>query len=89
MARRKAPASNTATLNESKADKFRRLATKRLITALDKIAVIGRLSARGSYDYTAEQVETIANELRGEVEAVVARFAPSAGGSKPLRQITL
>jgi hypothetical protein len=63
--REKAPA------DESKADRFKRLATKRVGRALKAIAGIGKLGG-SSYESTEEQREKITRALTEEVEAAVA-----------------
>jgi hypothetical protein len=59
---------------ESKEDKFKRLASSRVNNAVAKIALIGNLSSTSSYAYTAEQVEKILGALRGAVEEVEKKF---------------
>lgn len=59
--------------NESKADKFSRLASKRVTKALKAIANIGNLSG-GGYERTNEQVKKITDALTAAVNAVKARF---------------
>jgi hypothetical protein len=57
-------------LLESKADRFYRLADKRLNNALDKIRLIGNLSGAG-YESTAEQVDFIESCLSAAVVDVI------------------
>jgi hypothetical protein len=59
---------------ESKSDKFKRLAAKRVVNAIQKIELITNLSA-SSYEYTPEQVEKIVTALQGSVDKVKAAFA--------------
>lgn len=59
--------------DETKAQKFSRLATKRVGDALKKINAIGNL-AGASYEKTPEQVERIKELLTGAVKATVARL---------------
>ena len=58
---------------ESKADKFKRLASKRVVNAISKIELIANLSGSG-YEYTPEQVEKILGALQGSVDKVKAAF---------------
>lgn len=58
---------------ESKADKFKRLAEPRVNNALAKIALLGNLTS-SSYEFTAEQAEKILTSLKAEVEAVEQKF---------------
>ncbi|MCM8761551.1 MAG: hypothetical protein NC938_06270 [Candidatus Omnitrophica bacterium] len=59
---------------ESKADKFKRLASKRVTNAISKIELIANL-ASSSYEYTPEQVEKILTALQGSVDKVKAAFS--------------
>lgn len=59
---------------ESKSDKFKRLATKRVKNAISKIEIITNLSA-SSYEYTAEEVDKIIAALQGSVNKVKAAFS--------------
>ena len=68
---------------ESKEERFTRLATKRTKNALDKIGLIGNL-ASPSYGYTDEQADRIITALRqavGEVEGKLKRRGKKAEGS--------
>lgn len=59
---------------ESKSDKFKRLASKRVVNAISKIELITNLAGSG-YEYTPEQVEKILNALQGSVDKVKAAFS--------------
>lgn len=59
---------------ESKSDKFKRLATKRVKNAILKVELITNLSG-SSYEYTPEQVEKILTALQGSVDKVKAAFS--------------
>ena len=59
---------------ETKSDKFKRLATKRVKNAIDKVELITNLSG-SSYEYTSEEVEKILNALQGSVDKVKAAFS--------------
>ncbi len=59
--------------NESKADKFKRLAESRVNNAITKISLIGNLSAN-SYEYGADQVEKIIGGLKLAVDEVEKKF---------------
>ena len=58
---------------ESKADKFKRLASKRVVNAISKVELIANLAGSG-YEYTPEQVEKILTALQGSVDKVKAAF---------------
>ena len=59
---------------ESKSDKFKRLASKRVVNAISKIELLTNL-AGSSYEYTPEQVEKILGALQGSVDKVKAAFS--------------
>lgn len=65
-------------VEETKADAFKRLAQKRMNVALDKIRLIGNLSARGNYEYTEEQIEKIEAALNYAVADTMRQFKPRA-----------
>jgi len=58
---------------ESKADRFKRLAESRVGNAIKKVGIIGNL-AGSSYEFTAEQVEKILTTLRTSVDEVEKKF---------------
>jgi hypothetical protein len=58
---------------ESKADRFRRLAEPRVSNAIKKIEIIGNL-AGSNYEFTAEQVEKILSSLKAAVDEVEKKF---------------
>ena len=55
-------------------DKFARLATKRVSKALKAIQLIGNLSNKSNYDYTAEDVQKIFKALHDEVSLSRKKF---------------
>ena len=59
---------------ESKGDKFKRLASKRVVNAIQKIELIANLSA-SSYESTPEEVAKILSALQGSVDKVKAAFS--------------
>lgn len=59
---------------ESKSDKFKRLASKRVVNAVSKIELIANLSS-SSYESTPEEVEKILSALQGSVDKVKAAFS--------------
>lgn len=62
-----------APVGETKADKFRRLGSARVVKAVKAISVIGNLAGSG-YEYTPEQVQTIRDVLAGELETALGNF---------------
>ena len=59
---------------ESKHDKFKRLATRRVSNAIKKIEMIGNLSS-SSYEYTEEEVEKMFSSLQGTLDNVKGLFS--------------
>ena len=59
---------------ESKSDRFKRLASKRVVNATSKIELIANLAAP-SYEYTPEEVAKILAALQGSVDKVKAAFS--------------
>lgn len=59
---------------ESKSDKFKRLASKRVVNAISKVELIANLAGPG-YEYAPEQVEKILTALQGSVDKVKAAFS--------------
>ena len=59
--------------NESKEDKFKRLAEQRVATTLDKIRLIGNL-ATSQYSYSADQVARIFSALKEAIADVEDKF---------------
>ena len=59
---------------ESNSDKFKRLASKRVVNAISKIELITNLAAP-SYEYTPEEVAKILTALQGSVDKVKAAFS--------------
>ena len=62
--------------NETKADKFTRLARKRMSVALDKIRIVGNLSSTANYEYSEEQVAKMMAALRDEIAIIEHSFKP-------------
>ncbi len=59
--------------NESKEDKFRRLASNRVNNCLKQLELIGKLSS-SAYKYTPEQVEKIFDALQSALDTTKAKF---------------
>jgi len=63
----------TIMANETNAEKFTRLANKRVNNALQKIGLIGNLSA-AQYEYTDDQIKTIEAALFSAVDTALSGF---------------
>ncbi len=60
-------------MNDKK-ERFKRLATKRTNTILQKIKVLGNCSNRQIYDYTEEQINSIFFVIERKVKEAKAKF---------------
>jgi adenosylmethionine-8-amino-7-oxononanoate aminotransferase len=65
-------------MRETKAERFRRLATKRVNSALKRIQLIGNL-ASPNYEFTKEQVKKIVETLREAINEVEREFNKRLG----------
>jgi len=61
-------------MNDSKQERFRRLAERRVNRAIKDLRLIGNLSNRNNYDYTTDQVAKILAALKRELRELRARF---------------
>lgn len=73
-------------VNESKSEKFRRLAMTRGNRVLRDIELLGNLSNRNNYEYTPQQVKIIFSAIEEELRNAKQRFS---GGNKEKREIVL
>jgi hypothetical protein len=70
-------------------EKFVHLANKRVSKVLHDIQLIGNLSNRSNYDYTAEDANKIFKALQSELRACRKRFDLALNGSKLNTQFSL
>lgn len=70
--------------NESPADRFKRLATNRTNTVLEKIRILGNCANRSMYSYKEDDIQKIFNIIEKELKDTRAKFAP-----KRARKFTL
>ena len=68
---------------ESRDQKFRRVAERRVNVLLDKIRLLGQLSDRRNYEYTDAQVSKIFRAIDEELKAARTKF--QGGDAKPKR----
>jgi len=66
---------------ESKHDKFKRLATKRVANAIKKIEIIGNLAGSG-YESTPEDVDKMLSALQQTVDGVKEKFSKKTPQAK-------
>lgn len=62
---------------ESKAERFLRLATKRVSSILKSLRILGNCSKRNNYEYTSEQIEKMFESLQIALNNTEAQFTPS------------
>jgi hypothetical protein len=61
-------------MNETKSEKFVRLAEKRVNNALKQISLIGNLANKNFYDYDKNQVIKIIKALKEEISKLEKEF---------------
>ncbi|MFW9970566.1 MAG: hypothetical protein ACFFDF_10220 [Candidatus Odinarchaeota archaeon] len=61
--------------NESKHEKFKRIATGRTQKVLDTLRILGNCANTQTYEYTKEEVELIFKSIRTATEEVRHKFA--------------
>jgi hypothetical protein len=70
---------------ETKRQKFIRLATKRTNLVIKKLEVLGKLSNRGNYSYNEKDVEQIFSAIHEKVGEVAEMFS----GKRPTKMFRL
>jgi len=60
---------------ETRSERFRRVATRRTNNILRQIQVLGNCSNKSSYSYTEEDIKKIFSVIERELRAVRAEFA--------------
>ena len=76
---------NNSKIIDSKEERFRRLAERRVNGILDKLRLLGQLSNRRNYTYDRQQVEVIFKAINKEVRSTKAKFNPSSSNSTKFR----
>lgn len=61
---------------ESKSDKFKRLAASRTNKILNTLGNLGNCSNRNSYEYTQEEVDKIFDTIQKKLDDTRAKFSP-------------
>ena len=72
---------NTIHENETKNEKFLRIATPRVNAIIDKLDILSNC-AGSNYEYTEEQVETMFQALRDAMDACYNEFRPKVKSEK-------
>jgi hypothetical protein len=60
--------------NETRNERFRRLASKRTNEILEKIRILGNCSNKSSYEYSDEEVNKIFTEIEKQLKLTKAKF---------------
>lgn len=74
----------SAPSGETKAEKFKRLATYRVTKAVERIKQIGHLSNASQYEFTEEQVQKINNLLTDTLATTMRKFDKKKGADEPV-----
>lgn len=61
-------------MEETRNERFRRIASKRTNEILEKIRILGNCSNKSSYEYTEEEVNKIFNEIEKQLKFTKAKF---------------
>jgi hypothetical protein len=59
---------------ESRHERFKRVASKRTNEILEKIRILGNCANKSSYEYTEEEVNKIFNEIEKQLKFTKAKF---------------
>lgn len=71
--------------DESRNERFRRLAETRGDRLIREIALLGNLANRKNYDYTPEEVDALFRPIEAELKEVRALFDPAAASSRKVK----
>ena len=69
-------------VEQTREERFKRLAEKRVNTILDKLRLLGQLSNRSNYEYTDAQVDAIFRAIQMDVNATKSKFREGTNGRK-------
>lgn len=61
-------------MNESRQEKFKRLATQRTNAVLDKLRLLGNLSNKANYDYSDEDTRKIFKAIDNQLKNIKLKF---------------
>ncbi len=61
-------------MNETREQKFKRLATQRTSSILDKLRLLGNLSNKSNYEYSEDDIKKIFSAIDTQVRIIKARF---------------
>lgn len=66
-------------MDETSAERFKRLAERRVVRTIKEIRLIGNLANRSNYSYERRDVDRIFKALEKELKAARGRFDSDAG----------
>lgn len=69
-------------MKESKQERFKRIAEARVNKILSMLRLLGNCSFKGTYEYTAKQVEKVFQKLRSELDSTYQRFKRGINGTE-------
>lgn len=75
--------------NESKRERFKRLATKRTNKVLKSLEVLGNCANRSGYDYSEEDIKKIFNAIEGKVEKTKLKFTSGLAENEKRKEFRL
>lgn len=64
---------------ESRRERFKRVAAKRTNEILEKIRILGNCSNKSSYEYTEEEVNKIFSEIDKQLKLIKTKFIAGKG----------
>lgn len=70
---------------ESKSDRFIRLAESRGNRLIREISLLGNLSNRKNYEYSAEEVQKLFEPIEQELQSVKDMFDPNSNSTRKVR----
>ncbi len=79
--------SRAETLTKNKRKKFEGIATRRVNKAIKEIRLIGNLSNRAAYEFTADDIRKISKALQRELDVMKTRFDGPGKGSEPIFEL--
>ncbi len=60
--------------NETRTERFRRLASQRTNSIIDKLRLLGNLSNKSNYEYSEDDVRKILSAIENQLKITKARF---------------
>jgi hypothetical protein len=61
-------------MQETRRDRFKRIAAKRTNEVLEKIRILGNCANKSSYEYTDEEINKIFSEIDKQLKMTKSRF---------------